>query len=335
MHTIDELRQKQSLPLDIKIKMTEQRIIQWVDNFGIDNVYVSFSGGKDSTVLLDIAYNIYPGIKAMFVDTGLEYPEIRDFVKAFENVDIIRPKMNFKQVIEKYGYPFISKEVSQKVYDGRMKPEGYTKKYFIPASEGGKESHYNMAKYKPLLTAPFTISHKCCFVMKKTPAKKYYKENNRVPITGETAEESVLRTSNWLRHGCNAYDTKTPVSKPLSFWTEQDILKYIYIKNLKIASVYGKVIEYKKNTDFDNQIGFEDLNLIDKSVKYKTTGCQRTGCMFCGFGCHIRNDERFLKMKETHPKQYDFIMKAKEDGGLNYKEVIDWLNDNLNLNIRY
>ena len=118
-HTIEDLRIKQKLPLDIKVNMTKQRIREWVQHYGIDGVYVSFSGGKDSTVLLTIARELYPDIKAVFVDTGLEYPEIRQFVKTWDNVDWIKPKMTFKQVIEKYGYPFISKEVSECVYGAR------------------------------------------------------------------------------------------------------------------------------------------------------------------------------------------------------------------------
>ena len=119
-HTIEDLYQMQSLPLSAKIRMTENRIRGWVDEYGVDGVYVSFSGGKDSTVLLDIVRNLYPSVKAVFVDTGLEYPEIRDFVRTFDNVEWLRPKMNFRQVIEKYGYPFISKEVSNNV-DGARK----------------------------------------------------------------------------------------------------------------------------------------------------------------------------------------------------------------------
>lgn len=118
-HTISDLYQMQSLPLSIKIRMTEQRIRNWVEEYGVDGVYVSFSGGKDSTVLLDIARRLYPNIKAAFVDTGLEYPEIRNFVRNFENVDWLKPKLTFRQVIEKYGYPFISKEVSECVYGAR------------------------------------------------------------------------------------------------------------------------------------------------------------------------------------------------------------------------
>lgn len=118
-HVISDLYQMQSLPLNAKISMTQRRIREWVDEYGEDGVYISFSGGKDSTVLLDIARKLYPNIKAMFIDTGLEYPEIREFVKTFENVDWIKPKLTFRKVIEKYGYPFIGKEISNCIYGAR------------------------------------------------------------------------------------------------------------------------------------------------------------------------------------------------------------------------
>ena len=115
----EHLRYLQSLPLNLKVSLTKQRIREWVNHYGIDGVFVSFSGGKDSTVLLHIAREMYPEIKAVFADTGLEYPEIREFVRQFDNVDWIRPKISFRQAIEKYGYPFISKEVSECVYGAR------------------------------------------------------------------------------------------------------------------------------------------------------------------------------------------------------------------------
>ena len=122
-----ELRQLQMLPLDIKIKKTQQRIREWVEHFGEDGVYVSFSGGKDSTVLLDIARQMYPDILAVFFDTGLEFPEIRDFVRRFDNVEWIKPKKTFKEIVMQYGYPLISKEISFVEY--------YAKKYFIKLYE--------------------------------------------------------------------------------------------------------------------------------------------------------------------------------------------------------
>lgn len=119
--TMNDLYQLQALPLNLKIAMTKSRIRAWVNEFGVNGVYVSFSGGKDSTVLLHIARQMYPDIKAVFVDTGLEYPEIRQFVKTFDNVDWVRPKKHFKQICEEYGFPLVGKEVAERVY--------YAKKY--------------------------------------------------------------------------------------------------------------------------------------------------------------------------------------------------------------
>ena len=118
-HELWELQSMQVAPLNAKIAMTKQRIRDWVNEFGVDGVYVSFSGGKDSTVLLTIARELYPDLKPVLADPGLEYPEIREFVKTWDNVDWLKPKINFKQVIEKYGYPFISKEVSEAVWGAR------------------------------------------------------------------------------------------------------------------------------------------------------------------------------------------------------------------------
>lgn len=115
---INELKLLQNYPLDLKIEKTKLRIKEWYEHYN-GEVYVSFSGGKDSTVLLDIVRSIYPNIEAVFINTGLEYPEIYKFVKTFKNVTILKPEMNFKQVINTYGYPVISKENSQYIYEIR------------------------------------------------------------------------------------------------------------------------------------------------------------------------------------------------------------------------
>lgn len=118
-HTIGDLYQMQSLPLEAKIRMTKYRIREWIETFGESGIYIGFSGGKDSTVLLDIVRQDYPNAKAMFVDVPTQYPELRNFVKTYSNVDIVRPKMNFFQVCQRYGFPLISKEVSESVYGAR------------------------------------------------------------------------------------------------------------------------------------------------------------------------------------------------------------------------
>lgn len=338
--TRQDLQMLQALPLDLKISMTKARIRQWVNEFGEEGVYVSFSGGKDSTVLLHLVREMYPRVPAVFCDTGLEYPEIRDFVKTFDNVTWLRPKMNFRQVIEEYGYPFISKEVSQRVVDiksqASRKGVDYKDTYlyqrdFLPSKEKTK---YGKAKWAFLFDAYFPVSHKCCDVMKKKPAKEYEIETHRKPMLAIMAEESILRSSQWIKDGCNAFNVKRPTSKPMSFWTEQDVLYYIHKHNIPIASVYGEVVA---DTEVKGQMDFSEFGFDMGRQNFKTTGVKRTGCMFCGYGCHLEKpgEGRFERMKQTHPKQYNYIMKPWDEGGLGYKEVIDWINEHGNLNIRY
>ena len=119
MPTKDELRILQAYPLEMKVRRTQQRIREWVDYYGIENCAVSFSGGKDSTVLLHIARSLYPNIEAVFVNTGLEYPEIQQFVRSFSNVAILKPKTLFRDIVATYGYPFVSKEVAERVHNAR------------------------------------------------------------------------------------------------------------------------------------------------------------------------------------------------------------------------
>lgn len=124
-HTMEELRQWQALPLSVKLLMTKERIRQWVNEFGEDGVCVSFSGGKDSTVLLHIVRSMYPNVKAVFSNTGLEYPEIQKFVRGFDNAETIRPEKSFRDVILECGYPLIGKEVAEAIYYARRLRGGW------------------------------------------------------------------------------------------------------------------------------------------------------------------------------------------------------------------
>ena len=120
-HTMTDLYQMQSLPLSAKIKMTARRITEWVDRFGEEGVYVSFSGGKDSTVLVDIVRNVckYKDIPLVFVDVPTQYPELKKFAQTFQNLIVLKPKISFAQVCEKYGFPIFSKEISECIADSR------------------------------------------------------------------------------------------------------------------------------------------------------------------------------------------------------------------------
>lgn len=296
MIDITQLRMRQAMELEDKIRYTKRRIEEWVEYFGEDKCYVSFSGGKDSTVLLYLVRSLYPNMKAMFVDTGLEFPEIRQFVKSFDNVDIIRPKRMFTEVLEYYGWPIISKEISECVDQARKAlvtdkyPYRLAKLLGTAKDKDGNPSKYNCSKWKFLLDAPFKISNQCCQVMKKYPAHKYNKETGRVPIIGTMASESRLRTSKYLKQGCNGFNNKIPTSTPIAFWTEQDILKYLKEYKVPYCKIYG-------NIEMDN------------NGKYYTTGYHRTGCMFCGYGAHLEKEpNRFQQLAITHPKQYDYII---------------------------
>ena len=343
------LQQYQALPLTAKIHMSQARIREWYDHWNGD-VCVSFSGGKDSTVLVDLVHDLYPDVPIVFVNTGLEYPELQKMANDM-NAKFIYPKMSFSEVISTYGYPIISKEISEAIYFARKICNGsneekrktaYRKRSELLGErlfvnddscvgrtgwglqQNGKRSMFNKEKWFQLCKeTQFMISHMCCNVMKKRPIKGYLKKNHLYPYVGTLAEESRLREQAWVKHGCNAFDAKRPMSKPLSFWTEQDILQYIKEHNLEIADVYGDIVE--------------------KDGCLCTTGANRTGCIWCLFG--IRQDsDRLLRLKELEPKRYEFVLGGGEfvDGfwqpnkeGLGYKFVIDWLNEHGNMGIKY
>lgn len=295
----DKLNQLK-LTFEQKVQRSKELILEWFLQYR-GKVYVSFSGGKDSTVLLHLARSIKgcSDIPAVFCDTGLEYPEVREHVKSVDNVIWIKPKLTFKQVIEKYGYPVVSKEQAGYIYDLRhSRSEKLKDKRLNGGGKNGTTGKLSK-RWRPLLDADFEITNKCCDVMKKRPMKSFEKETGLKPILGTTAGESRQRLEQYLRGNCNAFSASHPVSKPLSFWTEQDILEYIKRYSLKIPSVYGEIVE------------------TDKGLK--TTGCNRTGCMFCMFGLHLeKSPDRFQRMRETHPRQWDYIMNK-----LNGKHVVD------------
>lgn len=358
MKDIKELKTMQSYPLEVKILKTQARIREWVNHYGLENVYVSFSGGKDSAVLLDIARKVYPTIEGVFVDTGLEYPEIREFVKTFDNITWLHPKMSFYQVIKKYGYPMISKEISECVSQARLcldniaktEENSATPKYLYRLPKLGidipvrtaklfgmldknnnirhdipkeEKSAYSCEKYQPLCYMDFKISNRCCNVMKKSVVHSYKK----YPITAQTADESRLRTQQWLKNGCNGFNMKKPVSNPMSFWMEQDVLQYIKQNNLPIASVYGDIIEEQSCEQLSM---FDDGNKCG-SCKLKPSGVLRTGCVFCGYGAHLEKEPtRFQRLKKTHPKIYDYCMNG---GG--YDENGTWQPNKQGLGMRH
>lgn len=284
------LKQRQALPLWTKIEMTKNRIEQWYQrNKG--NVFVSFSGGKDSVVLLDLVRSIYPEVPAVFFNTGLEFPEIVKFVKTFENVEIIRPKKTFKEVIEKYGYPVISKDVADKIEvfrNTKSEKVRHTKQF---GRKGDINPNFIIGKIPDkwfyLTQAPFKISAKCCYHLKKSVNCKYVKETKSLPFIGTLAEDSRLRQSAYLKNGCNVWGKH---SNPIMFWRRKDIWQYIRDNNIPYCDIYDK-------------------------------GYSSTGCVFCAFGAHMEKEpNRFQLLKQTHPKLWKYCMDE-----LGMREVLDYI----------
>lgn len=293
--THNELTMLQSLPLEIKIEKTKARIKEYVQHFGLSNVYISYSGGKDSEVLLDIARQLYHDIKAVFINTGQEFPETIKQVllrkKQGYNIDIITPKMRYKDVIEKYGYPCISKEQALYIEDIRTTKSEKMKKLRL----FGRNGSYKLSeKWKYLLEENIKISPKCCTILKKNPVKKYEKETGRKGVVGTMASESSNRLNSYLKTGCNSFESNRPMSRPLGFWREEDIWQYIKNNNLQISEMYT------------------------------VHRAERTGCYGCLFGCHLEEKEtgtnRIIKLKNTHPSLYKHLMEK-----LNYKKIMEVL----------
>lgn len=298
-----KLNLRQALPLEDKIRLTKNRIKQWYE-YNDGNVYIGFSGGKDSDVLAHLVWEDYPDVKGVFSNTGLEYPEIVEFVKSLGNKIItIRPKLSFNKVIQEYGYPIISKEQSQYIYnlkqhsiDAKLAREIYSlkdkytveeimasynikSKWIVERVIGNKSKRGKVAQcWFSLLDAPFKVSDKCCYHLKKSPFHKFEKETGLKPFLGEMAIESDLRKTNYIRQGCNAFNAKRPVSRPMAFWTDEDVWQYIKVYNIPYSRIYDM-------------------------------GYERTGCMFCAYGIHLdKGVNKFQLLNKTHPNLHDYCI---------------------------
>lgn len=284
----EDLPLLRALLLDDKIEYSLEKIraaLDYCDAKGLAP-YINKSG-KDSEVLADLVRRVRPSVTAVFVNTGLEYPEVTARAKQTENLIIIKPEMPFRKVIEKYGWPIVTKRQAKYIREVRtsksavliaLRPTGMR-------SNGEYRGMSVISKrHKFLIDAPFKISEQCCDVMKKRPLKKL----KGFHFIGTLASDSSQRESAWIEVGCNNWNKNA--STPLSIWTEQDILEYIDRFELTVPKCYG-ALERATN------------GLL------RFTGVAKTGCMFCGFGVHLEpRPNRYEKLQITHPKIYRYIM---------------------------
>ena len=291
--TLEQLRKLQLLPLDEKIKMTEASIhsaYEWSEG----KIYVSVSG-KDSLTLLHIVRRLYPDTPGVFVNTGLEFPEIKSHIKTLDNVEWLRPKKPFHQVLKDNGYPVTTKINARFLRDLQNPTDRneQTRRLHLEGIRGdGSISKYGKLsqRYLYLINSPFKISEQCCIFTKETPMVLYTKSSERMPLMGIMAYESRDSERKYLKYGCNAFQLKKPHSHPISFWLEDDIWSYIRKNNMPYPKIYDM-------------------------------GERRTGCMFCGFGVHLEKPpNRYQRLQKTHPRYWEYCIEE-----LGWKQIWDFM----------
>lgn len=251
-----------------------------INKYGEENFYLSFSGGKDSTILhylLDLALpnNKIPRV---YINTGIEYTSIIDFVKSLQEkdnrIEIIQPSVPIKKMLEKYGYPFKSKQHSHNVgiYQTSGELTKTTKKYL--GIDGDKPTMFQCpTKLKYQFTKEFNIklSDKCCYKLKKEPIAKWQKENKKsITMTGMRKEEGGNRNN--LTCIVTDKDKKVIKFHPLSVvdekWCEWFINKY----DIKLCELYYEPFNFK-----------------------------RTGCKGCPFALNLQDE--LNKLEEYLPNE--------------------------------
>ena len=305
--TKEALQIKQSYSLEEKVVHTKKRIKEFYEKMD-SKVYVSFSGGKDSTVLLHLVRSMYKDVEAVFCDTTNEYKEILEFVRKTPNVKTLKPKINFMQIVQNYGFPLVSKKVARTIHDLKNPTpnNANSRRMYLEGvgSKGQNLSSYKLSKkwYK-LIDAPFNLTSKCCDILKKDPFSIYEKQSNKKPFIGTNASESSFREKNYIKYGCNIFGDK-PKSRPLSIWSDQDIWQYIKQHKLDYSSIYN------------------DIHVNGTIVSAET----RTGCAYCAFGAHLedKDNNRFTRLKLRKPKQYEKIMSLK-NGSYTFSQALSFV----------
>lgn len=287
-----------------------------------NNAYLSFSGGKDSTVLhylLDLAL---PGnkIPRLFINTGIEYEYIVDFVKQLEQKDsriqIVNSGVNIKKMLEIEGYPFKSKEHSLKIGEWQ---KGSIAKSIIHYKEMSGKSCYACPKkllYQYERNFKLRLSNKCCYRLKKDISHKWEKENKKhILMTGMLAEEGGQRAN------INCIITKKdklvkfhPLLVCSTEWEDWFIEKY----NIKLCKLYYPPFNFKRTGckgcpyALDLQ---EELDIMGKYLPEEKRQCERIWKPvydeYRRIGYRLRNQTTI----------FDFLPKTKIDSPIRYIEL--------------
>ena len=288
------------MTLEDKIEFSKSVIREWHKHWN-GKVFVAFSGGKDSTVLLHLVRSVFPDVKGVFSNTGLEYPEIMDFAKSHDNVEMVLPRKKFIKVLEEDGFPVTNKQQARKIVRlQKATKNNFASRRLSLTGYSTSKGTYNRKsrvsdKWMPLAFSDVKITDACCDYLKKDPLKQWKKNNlGMKAFTGLMLGEGSSRDLNLMQRPCNMFDSGDPTSVPLKFWNDKDVYQYASEHGVEICSVY------------------KDYNL------------KRTGCTFCAYGAEMEDadNNRFTKLRKSHPKQFNvFIHKYGMNKALDYAGI--------------
>ena len=244
--------------------------------YGASNFYVSFSGGKDSMVLHHLIDMAEPEnrIPRVYADTGIEYKKMVEYVtelqKHDDRIQIIKPKIPIRQMLEREGYPFKSKMHSNYVKKYQSKGMEYKS---VRAYTGKEDTLSGRPMFRPcpkVLLYQFSkenklkISDMCCYRLKEQPIKEWQKEHNKkYSILGLMREEGGRRHN----AGCMAFKSgKLTAFQPLAVLTKEWENWFIDKYNIKLCDLY-----------------------------YPPYNFTRTGCKGCPFALHLQDDLNTLR----------------------------------------
>lgn len=267
-----------------------------IKKYGEENFYLSFSGGKDSTVLHYLIDEALPNnkIPRVYINTGIEYVEIVKHVKSLkekdDRIEIINSNVDIPQMLKRVGYPFKSKEHSKKL--GMYQRNGKTyaiNKYLTGKQNDGTDSKFICPKsLKYQFTNNFTIkvSEKCCDELKKNITHGYEKNSGRnIAMTGLRTSEGGQRKNH---HECVVFDNKTgelTKFKPINPCGDEWCDWYIKERNIKLCKLYYPPFNFK-----------------------------RTGCKGCPFAINLQEQLEVMgRLLPAERKQCEYIWKPIYD----------------------
>ena len=253
-------------------------IRQTIETNNINKFYVSFSGGKDSTIVHHLIDEALPNnnIPRVYINTGIEYVDMVEYVRSLEQNDdriqIVNAGVNIRQMLDQYGYPFKSKEFAKTVYTHQNHPWSKTVQKYL---NGSSRRFQCPAKLRYIFEdqTPFKISHLCCKKLKKDAFKKWTKESGKtVPILGLRMAEGGERSN---RPQCVNYSAKGDIQnfKPINPCTDEWCDWYIQSRRIELCKLYYPPFNFK-----------------------------RTGCKGCPFAIDLQHE--LDVMLEVLPNEY-------------------------------